>query len=37
MEKLAFRYERDFGFAGLNHRFYRISAGDWPVQKERQV
>jgi RimJ/RimL family protein N-acetyltransferase len=24
MEKLDFRYERDFEFAGLRHRFYRM-------------
>ena len=24
MEKLGFRYERDFEFAGLGHRFYRL-------------
>jgi RimJ/RimL family protein N-acetyltransferase len=29
MEKLGFRYERDFEFAGLEHRFYRMAAGDW--------
>ena len=29
MEKLGFRYERDFEFAGLGHRFYRLVAGDW--------
>jgi ribosomal-protein-alanine N-acetyltransferase len=29
MEKLGFRYERDFEFAGLNHRFYRLAAGEW--------
>ena len=28
MEKLGFRYERDFEFAGLLHRFYRLAAGD---------
>ena len=28
MEKLGFRYERDFEFAGLLHRFYRLVAGD---------
>jgi [ribosomal protein S5]-alanine N-acetyltransferase len=26
MEKLGFRYERDFEFAGLPHRFYRLVA-----------
>ena len=35
MEKLGFRYERDFEFAGLRHRLYRISAGEWPLQKEQ--
>jgi [ribosomal protein S5]-alanine N-acetyltransferase len=25
MEKLGFRYERDFDFAGLRHRFYRLT------------
>jgi RimJ/RimL family protein N-acetyltransferase len=29
MEKLGFRYERDFVFAGLEHRFYRLVAGEW--------
>jgi RimJ/RimL family protein N-acetyltransferase len=29
MEKLGFRYERDFEFAGLNHRFYRLATGEW--------
>jgi len=28
MEKLGFRYERDFDFAGLEHRFYRLVAGE---------
>jgi RimJ/RimL family protein N-acetyltransferase len=28
MEKLAFRYERDFEFAGLLHRLYRLMAAD---------
>jgi hypothetical protein len=29
MEKLGFRYERDFEFARLVHRFYRLVAGEW--------
>ena len=29
MEKLGFKYERDFEFAGLPHRFYRLATGDW--------
>lgn len=29
MEKLGFRYERDFEFAGLPHRFYRLTAEAW--------
>ena len=29
MEKLGFRYERDFEFAGLPHRFYRLTETDW--------
>ena len=29
MEKLGFEYERDFEFAGLPHRFYRLATGDW--------
>jgi len=29
MEKLGFQYERDFEFAGLVHRFYRLVKGDW--------
>jgi RimJ/RimL family protein N-acetyltransferase len=28
MEKLGFRYKRDFEFAGLRHRFYRLVARD---------
>jgi RimJ/RimL family protein N-acetyltransferase len=29
MEKLGFRHERDFEFAGLEHRFYRLARGEW--------
>jgi RimJ/RimL family protein N-acetyltransferase len=29
MEKLGFRYERDFDFAGLVHRFHRLVKGEW--------
>jgi RimJ/RimL family protein N-acetyltransferase len=29
LEKMGFRYERDFEFAGLVHRFYRLVAGEW--------
>ena len=29
MEKFGFRYERDFDFAGLRHRFYRLTRGEW--------
>jgi [ribosomal protein S5]-alanine N-acetyltransferase len=29
MEKLGFRYERDFEFAGLRHRCYRLVRGEW--------
>jgi ribosomal-protein-alanine N-acetyltransferase len=29
MEKLGFRYERDFEFVGLLHRFYRLVKGEW--------
>ncbi len=29
MEKVGFRYERDILFAGLPHRFYRLSASGW--------
>ena len=29
MEKLGFQYERDFEFAGLLHRLYRLVAGEW--------
>jgi [ribosomal protein S5]-alanine N-acetyltransferase len=29
MEKLGFRYKRDFEFAGLPHRFYRLVAEEW--------
>jgi hypothetical protein len=28
MEKLGFGYERDFEFAGLLHRFYRLVKGE---------
>lgn len=33
MEKLGFRYERDFEFAGLVHRLYRLSVGEWNVYR----
>jgi ribosomal-protein-alanine N-acetyltransferase len=29
MEKLGFRYEWDFEFAGLGHRFYRLAKEEW--------
>jgi len=29
MEKLGFHYERDFEFAGLLHRFYRLVKEEW--------
>ena len=29
MEKLGFRYERDFEFAGLEHRLYRLAVAEW--------
>jgi RimJ/RimL family protein N-acetyltransferase len=29
MAKLGFRHEQDFEFAGLRHRLYRLSAGEW--------
>ncbi len=29
MEKLGFRHEHDFEFAGLPHRFYRLATGVW--------
>lgn len=29
MEKLRFRYERDFDFVGLGHRYYRLTKGEW--------
>ena len=29
MEKLGFRYDRDFEFAGLLHRFYRLAVEEW--------
>ncbi len=32
MEKLGFRYERDFLFAGLPHRFYRLAAAEWRLR-----
>jgi [ribosomal protein S5]-alanine N-acetyltransferase len=28
-EKLGFQYEKDFEFAGLRHRFYRMAAREW--------
>ena len=28
-EKLGFRYERDFLFAGLKHRYDRLPASEW--------
>ncbi len=31
MEKLGFRYEREFDFAGMLHRFYRLVKGEWKV------
>jgi hypothetical protein len=36
MEKLGFRYEREFEFAGLKHRFFRLLAGDWEGQRSDQ-
>jgi [ribosomal protein S5]-alanine N-acetyltransferase len=33
MEKLGFRYERDFTFAGLPHRYYRLAAADWGASR----
>jgi RimJ/RimL family protein N-acetyltransferase len=35
MEKIGFHYERDFQFAGLPHRFYRLLATDWAEQFSR--
>jgi RimJ/RimL family protein N-acetyltransferase len=29
MEKVGVRRERDFEFAALEHRFYRLVAGEW--------
>ena len=29
MGKLGFKYERDFEFTGLVHRFYRLEAAEW--------
>jgi [ribosomal protein S5]-alanine N-acetyltransferase len=29
MEKLGFQYERDFEFAGLTHRVYRLVGREW--------
>ena len=29
MEKLGFQYERDFDFAGMLHRFYRVVKEEW--------
>ena len=36
MEKMGFRYERDFPFAGLAHRLYRLAAADWPGYHESE-
>jgi RimJ/RimL family protein N-acetyltransferase len=35
MEKVGFRYERDFEFAGLGHQFYRLVTTDWLRAAER--
>ncbi len=32
MEKLGFRYLRDFEFAGLPHRYYRLESTRWPAR-----
>ena len=34
MQKLGFRYERDITFAGLVHRYFRLSASDWRNQRD---
>jgi [ribosomal protein S5]-alanine N-acetyltransferase len=34
MEKMGFRYERDFEFAGLLHRQYRLTKEEWKVRME---
>ncbi len=33
MEKLGFQYERDFEFAGLPHRFYRLTRDEWELAR----
>jgi [ribosomal protein S5]-alanine N-acetyltransferase len=41
MEKLGFRYERDFDFAGLPHQFYRLTREEWegyhPTSKDNPL
>lgn len=36
MEKLGFQYERDFAFAGLPHRFYRLLRSQWQDRDDRE-
>jgi [ribosomal protein S5]-alanine N-acetyltransferase len=33
MEKLGFQYDRDFEFAGLPHRYYRLDARNWSARR----
>ena len=35
MQKLGLRYERDFQFAGLPHRYYRLSVDQWTEHLKR--
>jgi len=36
MEKVGFRYERDFEFAGLRHRLYRLVRSWWEERRREQ-
>jgi [ribosomal protein S5]-alanine N-acetyltransferase len=36
MEKLGFRYESEFAFAELTHRFYRLTACNWKMASPEQ-
>ncbi len=37
MEKVGFRYQEDLVFAGLQHRFYRITASEWTWRLGRRA
>jgi RimJ/RimL family protein N-acetyltransferase len=36
MEKLGYRYERDFVYAELPHRFYRLTTEDWHTREKQR-